>query len=275
MYYPGEEPHATAVTARSNHCHDGRFGGGSIYCHHWALDILVAVKDQNEEKMREALSFVSEGADVNMKITGGERGTPYRFAHNGIYDASSPHQNYIFEHIRTGDSLLHLALRNALPQAALLLVELGADTIAENNLKPPQSIGALWEKKWAEYEALETQMNKFGIGSMSFEERGFIREVKDYYPKLNEVLAGSVVDYKKKKVERIKAFMCELFRVHHPTKLAEADTIMHQYQDREDELMEVLMNKYEVDEFGNHLHGEPEREESDGEEEEERHGFSR
>jgi hypothetical protein len=169
MYYPGEEPKATAVTARANHVHDGRFGGGSIYCNHWAVDILCSVADQNEEKMKEALG--NEKADINTKVSGGVRGAPYTFEENGLYDATSPHQNYVFETVCLGDTLLvrandcmlplafsppsifdttvlfcqHLALRNKRPKAALMLLALEADPIADNDCVPPESIGKLWE----------------------------------------------------------------------------------------------------------------------------------
>jgi hypothetical protein len=47
--------------------------------------------------------------------------------------------------------------------------------------------------------------------------------------------------------------MCDLFRVHHPTKLAEADSIMLKYKDREDDLVDALCSKYDVDEHGDHV----------------------
>jgi hypothetical protein len=99
-----------------------------------------------------------------------------------------------------------------------------------------------------------TKMNKYGMSDLSNAERDFIRVNKDDYMELNEKLSFSLADFRKKKVARIKGFMCDLFRFHHPTKLAEADSIMLKYKDREDELVEALMSKYDVDEHGNHLH---------------------
>ncbi|OQR92904.1 hypothetical protein ACHHYP_03095 [Achlya hypogyna] len=189
----------------------------------WAKEALQALSARDASRLRDAL--VNSNADVNAVVQEFPGGAPLEFAGEGFYDARSEKwATPLFASAISGDTLLHLALRQHDPTCARVLVDCGARLDASNSAKETP-LSLLWDVQMA----------------------SIVAPHKVAYGDLLGHLAPALQRYQAANHARARDELIALYTRVAPDRLPKVDAQLREFFGREMELLRRVRAKYTAD----------------------------
>lgn len=193
----------------------------------WKIELFEAMADCDMAKLDLVLGTIAKNSSLidTQFERGSGPGAPLDYGGYGVYDerTSLVSDAPLFPHIVLGDTALHVALRNKIPQVASALIHQAQASLTIENQDQESPVSMLWRLSLETNAAEESQDFKSLVESLEF-------ELGEYH----DAMRTSCRDE-----------LTRLYEQYHPSRVAKIESQMTQYFGREHELMALVQHKYE------------------------------
>lgn len=154
----------------------------------------------------------------------------------------------LFDRAVRGDTLLHLALRQFDPLSAVALVSSGASLQLANSTEetPLKLVFAAFA--FFQLRERNPSLQTMPVGGNNAEaSASLLVKFEAEYAKLFDILKTELTDYHTATKTATRDAITAIYTQHAPDRLAKLDIQVHEFEYREDQLLEIVRSKYLVD----------------------------